>query len=66
MIEGSDLWDALQYGPTPGLTTFRNWLTSLQETVHKREKGGEGGEWSISVGTGSQDMMTKVGLHAHQ
>ena len=56
-IDGKDLSDALQYGPTPGLTNFREFLTELQETVHKRPRG-EG--WSVAVGTGSQDCMVRV------
>lgn len=55
-IEGKDLSDALQYGPTPGLTNFREFLTELQETVHKRPRGGD---WSVAVGTGSQDCMVR-------
>jgi len=58
-IEGKDLSDALQYGPTPGLTNFREFLTELQETVHKRPRGGD---WSVAVGTGSQDCMVRVGF----
>lgn len=58
-IEGKDLSDALQYGPTPGLTNFREFLTELQETVHKRPRGSD---WSVAVGTGSQDCMVRVGL----
>ena len=58
-IEGPDLEVALQYGPTPGLLKFRNWLEEFQSTVHKREKNGE---WAVNVGTGSQDLMAKVSL----
>jgi tryptophan aminotransferase len=56
-IDGQDLSDALQYGPTPGLTPFRAFLTDLQETVHKRPRGQD---WSVAVGTGSQDCMVRV------
>lgn len=56
-IDGEDLSDALQYGPTPGLTPFRAFLTDLQETVHKRPRGHD---WSVAVGTGSQDCMVRV------
>ena len=59
-IEGKDLSDALQYGPTPGLTNFREFLTELQETVHKRPRAAD---WSVAVGTGSQDCMVRVGPH---
>lgn len=56
-IDGQLLSDALQYGPTPGLVPFREFLTQLQETVHKRPRGQD---WAVAVGTGSQDCMVKV------
>lgn len=56
-IDGQDLSDALQYGPTPGLIPFREFLTELQEKVHHRPRGAD---WAVAVGTGSQDCMVKV------
>jgi hypothetical protein len=55
-IDGQDLDDALQYGPSAGLNTFRGWLETLQAEVHGREKG----DWTVTLGSGSQDLMTKV------
>jgi hypothetical protein len=46
----------MQYGPSAGLVNIRNWLTTLQSQVHKRETG----NWAISLGSGSQDLMSKV------
>ncbi|RSH83598.1 uncharacterized protein EHS24_007286 [Apiotrichum porosum] len=54
-LDGADLDHALQYGPSAGLTSLRNWLTALQERVHKRTPG----NWTVSLGSGSQDLMTK-------
>ncbi|RXK35822.1 tryptophan aminotransferase [Tremella mesenterica] len=56
-IQGTDLEDALQYGPSPGLVGLRGWLSGLQETVHKRPIGDS---WGITMGTGSQDLMVKA------
>lgn len=55
-IEGEDLDVALQYGPSAGLAKLRNKLEDMQSVIHKREKGG----WSVSVGSGTQDLMYKV------
>ena len=56
-IDGQLLSDALQYGPTPGLVPFREFLTQLGEKVHNRPRGKD---WTVAVGTGSQDCMVKV------
>lgn len=56
-IEGKELDDALQYGPTNGLTRIREWLEELQTEVHGRKKGDD---WALSMQTGSQDGMFKV------
>ena len=62
-ISGDELDEALQYDLTPGLTSFRNWLEELQMSVYHREKGDWSiRDWSISVGTGSQDLIVKVRL----
>ncbi|GFZ47143.1 hypothetical protein JCM24511_04886 [Saitozyma sp. JCM 24511] len=55
-IAGEDLEAALQYGPSAGLPQLRGVLEDLQSTVHKREKGTG---WTVSVGSGSQDLMYK-------
>lgn len=57
-IEGETLEAALQYGPSAGLAPLLKTLTELQETVHGRDRASEG--WAISVGSGCQDLMTKV------
>jgi len=57
-IEGPEINAALQYGPTPGLTPFRGWLEDLQKRVHRRHN--DRGDWTVSIGTGSQDLMYKV------
>lgn len=57
-IDGQDLNDALQYGPSGGTLTLRDWLEGLQEHVHGRKR--EGGGWTVTLGSGSQDLMTKV------
>lgn len=46
----------MQYGPSAGLSNIRGWLSNLQETVHKRAPG----DWTVSMGSGSQDLMSKV------
>ncbi|TDL25730.1 PLP-dependent transferase [Rickenella mellea] len=56
-ISGSDLDEALQYGPTAGHPGLLKWLTGLQEHAHGR-KAGEG--WRINVGSGSQDVLYKA------
>ena len=57
-IDGQDLDDALQYGPSPGMNSLRKWLGGFQEAVHKRSQS----DFQVSVGSGSQDLMVKVGL----
>lgn len=56
-IDGVDLAQSLQYGPTDGNQELREWLYGLQEKAHGRKRG-EG--WRISVGSGSQDLIYKV------
>lgn len=56
-LEGQHLTDALQYGDVAGITYFVAWLHELQERVHLRKKDPR---WSISVGGGSQDLITKA------
>ncbi|KAH8923944.1 PLP-dependent transferase [Atractiella rhizophila] len=59
-IDGEDLQASLQYGPTTGAPKLVEWLTRFQELEHKRSFEGEGKRWRISMGNGSQDLMTKV------
>lgn len=58
-LDGAALNEALQYGPSAGLNSIRGWLTDLQAQVHKRELGAN---WAVSLGSGSQDLMSKVGF----
>jgi tryptophan aminotransferase len=60
-IEGADLHEALQYTATAGIPRLLEWMTGLQEIAHGRKKG-EG--WRVSLGSGSQDAIYKVGDHA--
>jgi len=48
----------LQYSDTAGIKTLRDWLYGLQDFSHGRRRG-EG--WSVCVGSGSQDLIYKVG-----
>ncbi|KAF7374318.1 PLP-dependent transferase [Mycena sanguinolenta] len=56
-LSGAELAAGLQYGPTGGLPPLVDWLYDLQRTVHGRERG-EG--WALSVGSGSQDLLSKT------
>ena len=56
-IEGKELAQGLQYGPTAGAKQLISWIEGLQEFSHGRKKN-EG--WRVSVGTGSQDLIFKV------
>ncbi|KAJ6620041.1 TdiD protein [Mycena sp. CBHHK59/15] len=57
-IGGADLAAALQYGDTGGMPRLVAWLGALQRAVHGRAPQGEG--WGMSVGTGSQDLLSKA------
>ncbi|ADV23053.1 tryptophan aminotransferase [Cryptococcus gattii Ru294] len=54
-IEDPDLAIALQYAPSAGIPKLREWLADLQAHVHERPRG----DYAISVGSGSQDLMFK-------
>ncbi|KAM0793356.1 hypothetical protein ACM66B_000811 [Microbotryomycetes sp. NB124-2] len=56
-VEGSQLSEGLQYGPTPGLSGLVKWLEQLQERKHNRQKDKT---WRVSVGSGSQDLLNKA------
>ncbi|KAJ7195605.1 TdiD protein [Mycena pura] len=56
-LSAGELAAALQYGPTSGMPPLVDWLYGLQHLVHGRGRG-EG--WSLSVGTGSQDLLSKA------
>lgn len=57
--EGNRLYDALQYGRTSGHPYFVKWLMELQTHLHKRSIDGD---WKLSVGSGSQDLIYKAFL----
>lgn len=57
-LEPSEVAMGLQYNDTGGIGPLKDWLYGLQEMSHGRKKG-EG--WSVFVGSGSQDLIYKVG-----
>jgi DNA-binding transcriptional MocR family regulator len=57
-IEGNELAQSLQYGPTAGEKQLISWINGLQEFSHGRKQN-EG--WRVSIGAGSQDLIYKVG-----
>ncbi|TFY73548.1 hypothetical protein EWM64_g10464 [Hericium alpestre] len=57
VITGNAIREGLQYCPTDGIPSLLKWVYGLQEREHRRRQG-EG--WRISVGTGSQDAISKV------
>lgn len=56
-INGPDLDEALQYGPTSGIPKAEQWFKGMQEAAHHRK---EGPDWDLAVGSGSQDLLYKV------
>lgn len=58
VIQGKDLDDALQYGPTRGLPRLVSQLEKLQSRVHQRAI--VPAEWRLTTGIGSQDLLTKT------
>ncbi|GAA5972634.1 hypothetical protein JCM11641_002947 [Rhodosporidiobolus odoratus] len=55
-VESAALEEGLQYGPTAGLGSLVKWLENLTEVRHSRPKG----DWRVSVGSGSQDLINKA------
>ncbi|KAG6840388.1 hypothetical protein C0991_007018 [Blastosporella zonata] len=56
-IDTNELAQGLQYGATAGHEGLSEWLYGLQEHAHGRKKSAD---WSLSVGSGSQDLIYKV------
>ncbi|KIO34445.1 hypothetical protein M407DRAFT_16961 [Tulasnella calospora MUT 4182] len=56
---GDLLEEALQGSNTGGLPKFVDWLYGLQERYHRRRHDAEE-EWSLSVGCGVQDLLSKA------
>ena len=63
IIGDQQLAAGLQYGATDGYKPLIEWLRGLQERSHKRQAG-EG--WRITMGSGSQDSLYKVGNVHHE
>lgn len=59
-LDGTALETGLQYQATAGLGGLVKWLTELTEKRHLRK---DDGNWRVSVGAGSQDLLHKVRLH---
>ncbi len=59
-LDGELLDAAMQYGPSAGLPQIRKFLGDLQTQVHGRAPG----NWAVSMGSGSQDLMSKVSQRA--
>ncbi|CAO1627874.1 unnamed protein product [Parajaminaea phylloscopi] len=57
-IQGTDLEEALQYGPTRGMPRLVTFLESIQERVHRRPI--DHSVWQVTQGIGSQDLLTKA------
>ncbi|KAG8863092.1 hypothetical protein FRB96_009272 [Tulasnella sp. 330] len=62
-VSGEALDEALQYSATRGIPSFVGWVERLQERFHGRSPKGEG--WSVSIGSGSQDLLYKIPTDAH-
>ena len=58
-LEGEALAQALTYTDTGGIAPFVSWLCDLQNKEHGRDSG-EG--WTLSVGSGSQDLLFNVSM----
>ncbi|KAH0584832.1 hypothetical protein H2248_008110 [Termitomyces sp. 'cryptogamus'] len=56
-IGSTELAHGLQYGATAGYEKLWEWFVGLQEFVHCRKKTED---WSISIGSGSQDLIYKA------
>ena len=70
-ISGAALAAGMQYGPTNGIRELNEWLVKWQERIHRRTCPAVGatarpgaGNWRVTIGQGSQDLLTKVRRHA--
>ncbi|KAJ7074721.1 pyridoxal phosphate-dependent transferase [Mycena amicta] len=57
-LEGEQLTAGLQYGLTAGAPNLIKWLEQFQTYAHKRLPNPA--SWSVTVGSGSQDLMYKA------
>ncbi|CAG8660661.1 1590_t:CDS:2 [Ambispora leptoticha] len=55
-VEEKEMDEALQYGPTAGLPALIDWLREFQLAMHSPPYD----DFAISIGTGSQDLLTKA------
>lgn len=62
-INGEDLEEALQYGPTSGMPKAERLFKGLQEFAHHRKQGPD---WDLAVGSGSQDLLYKASDPFHK
>ncbi|KAJ3775896.1 PLP-dependent transferase [Lentinula raphanica] len=53
-IPQDQLSPGLQYSDTAGIPDLLKWITTLQEIAHGRKHG-----WRVSMGSGSQDLISK-------
>jgi len=56
-LDGKEVAAGLQYGDTAGYGPLREWLSGLQEFFHGKKRSDD---WSLSIGTGSQDLLFKA------
>ncbi|KAG0271247.1 hypothetical protein BGZ95_000958 [Linnemannia exigua] len=54
-IDSQILNDSLTYGPSDGIPPLNSWLKELQRLQHSPPK-----DFVVSIGTGSQDLVTKA------
>lgn len=62
-VDGDDLAQALQYGPTAGIPRLNRWLLELQSKTHRRAitaSAQDANPWAVTVGNGSQDLLNKT------
>ncbi|PWN42783.1 PLP-dependent transferase [Ceraceosorus guamensis] len=63
-VSGKDLEAGMNYGPTAGIKGLNDWLVAFQTRIHGREMVQEQAhgkvKWRVTVGNGSQDLLTKT------
>ncbi|KOS12632.1 aromatic amino acid aminotransferase [Malassezia pachydermatis] len=61
-IDGDDLERVLQYSITTGEPVFHETIDAILSAVHHRTRGDgtPAGEFSMAIGTGSQDLLAKA------
>ncbi|KAG6914741.1 hypothetical protein DXG01_015652 [Tephrocybe rancida] len=56
-LDSTELAQGLQYSATAGYENLSDWLIGLQDHSHGRKKSAD---WTLSVGSGSQDLIFKA------